>query len=597
MHVNNSIIGDGAFDNISKMHRKPRFSIRAKLAIMSMVTIAVSAAALGVVLTVSSATSAQQTARANLQSVAGNAESALEGSISSVDTSMKLLANQIGYNADFANNIVDAATSAEATSKLKTALSGSGLTGDGSTIIGAMDYLVITDHRILSATMYSPFIDASKPIANRLFHVSQSKIECTTERYNALLEHPGKSYWYFVDNEELYVWKALINYGVDDVYDMQVVGYVEYSFDRAAFLEALTGTSYEDEGMFLFDETGKQVLTLASGDADVDGRVLADYSSLQSGLGEGRDYTFYLVKTPSLGWTYLAYINHRSLQKTINSNIWSSALISVIAILVAVGVAILLSAGEIKRIKGLSAAASDISEGNYDVRVSPKANDEITDVSVSFNTMAAKVQESLQELIDQQDSISENFATILSNKSGESGNHVKRVGEYSAILAEEMGFSESQVHDIRIASMLHDVGKIMVDESILHKPGRFTDEEYKIMQQHVDYGGQLLKGVPGNIMQLGAVIAQYHHERWDGNGYTHHLKGDEIPVEAQITSVADVFDALVSRRCYKDAWTIEQARDEIIAQSGKQFSPAAVAAFEKRFEDFKHIAEIYKDVD
>ena len=579
------------------MQKKARFSIRAKLAIMSMVTIALSAATLGVVLTVSSAASAQQTARNNLQSVAGNAEMALENSIASLDTSMKLLANQIGYNAAFANNIVNASTSVEATNKLKTALSGTGLTGDGSTIIGAMDYLVITDHNILSATMYSPFIDAGKPIANRLFHVSQSTIECTSARYDALLEHPGRSYWYFVGDNELYVWKALINYGVDDVYDMQVVGYVEYGFDRASFLEALTGTSYEDEGMLLFDESGKQVLSLSSGDPSVDARVLEDYPSLKTGLGEGRDYTSYIFKNPALGWTYLAYINHRSLQKTIRNNVLTSALISAISVIVAAGIALLLSAKEIKRIKGLSAAASDISEGNYGIRIIPKANDEITDVTVSFNTMAAKVQESLKELIEQQDSISENFATILSNKSGESGNHVKRVGEYSAILAQEMGFNENQVHDIRIASMLHDVGKIMVDENILHKPGRFTDEEYKIMQQHVDYGGQLLKGVPGNIMQLGAVIAQYHHERWDGNGYTHHLKGDEIPVEAQITSVADVFDALVSKRCYKSAWTIEQARDEIVSQSGKQFSPAAVAAFEKRFEDFKKVAEIYKDVD
>ena len=96
-------------------------------------------------------------------------------------------------------------------------------------------------------------------------------------------------------------------------------------------------------------------------------------------------------------------------------------------------------------------------------------------------------------------------------------------------------------------------------------------------------------------MQLGAIIALYHHERWDGNGYVNHLKGDEIPKEAQITSVADVFDALVSNRCYKGAWSIEDAYNEIVSQSGLQFSPAAVEAFKKRFEDFKRIAEEYKD--
>ena len=572
-----------------------RFSIRAKLAIMSMISIALSVTALGAVLTTVSANNARQTAGNNLSSVALNADMSLEGMISSVDTSMKLLSNQIGYNRDFANSIVEASTSAEAAETLKKALSGSELSGDGSTIVGAMDYLVITDENIVSATMYSPFVDASKPIANRLFHVSQSKIECTQARYDALTAHPGSSYWFFEGSDALYVWKALVNYGVDDVYDMQVVGYVEYGFNRSSFLECLTGTAYEDEGMVLYDENNRLVLNYSSGDTSVDQTVMKDFKNIQPGLHEGSNYTTYRVQIPSKNWTYIAFINHKSLQKALFSNILFSALISASAIAISVLVTILLSTREVRRIRDLSKAAGEVSEGRYGVRINKTANDEITDVGESFNVMAEKVQDSLKELIEQQDSISENFATILSNKSGESGNHVKRVGEYSAILASELGFNEDDIHDIRVASMLHDVGKIMVDEKILHKPGRFTDEEYKIMQQHVDFGGQLLKGVPGNIMQLGAVIAQYHHERWDGTGYTQRLKGDEIPVEAQITSVADVFDALVSKRCYKDAWTIDQARDEILSQRGKQFSPRAVDAFEKRFEDFKHIAEIYKD--
>lgn len=570
-----------------------RFSIQAKLAVMSMISIAVSVATLGVVLTTSSANNARQTAGNNLSSVASNAAAALENRIVSLETSAKLLSNQIGYNPDFANSITKARDSTDAANTLKRAMSGTGLTGDGSTIVGAMDYLVISDRNIISATMYSPFIDPSKPIANRLFHTSQSEIECTEARYNALLEHPGGSYWFFPDDHSLYVWKALVNFGVDDVYDMQVVGYVEYGFDRAAFFDCLTSTAYEDEGMILYDDANSIVLATGSGDAKVDQTISG--TAIPGGLSEGSDYTAYRLGVSSKDWTYVAYINHNSLRKDIASNIWFSVLIVGAATLLSVLAAVLLSAREIKRIRNLSKAAGEIKDGHYDIRVRKTANDEITDVGESFNAMAIKVQDSLRELIEQQDSISENFATILSNKSGESGNHVKRVGEYSAVLAEELGFDENGVHDIRVAAMLHDVGKIMVDEKILHKPGRFTDEEYKIMQQHVDYGGQLLSNVPGNIMQLGAIIARYHHERWDGNGYTQHLQGDDIPVEAQIASVADVFDALVSKRCYKDAWTIEQARDEIIAQKGKQFSPKAVDAFAARFEDFKRIAEIYKD--
>ena len=195
------------------------------------------------------------------------------------------------------------------------------------------------------------------------------------------------------------------------------------------------------------------------------------------------------------------------------------------------------------------------------------------------------------------------MAELVESRDGNTGGHIKRTAEYVRIithqLLEDSKYPETITpdyeRDTATAAPLHDVGKIMIDENILHKPGRFTDEEYKIMQQHVVYGGKLLEGVPGNIMQLGAIIALYHHERWDGNGYANGLKGNEIPREAQITSVADVFDALVSKRCYKGAWTIDEAYNEIVSQSGKQFSLEAVEAFKKRFEDFKHIAEIYKD--
>ena len=337
--------------------------------------------------------------------------------------------------------------------------------------------------------------------------------------------------------------------------------------------------------MFLFDDNNQNVLSASCGMTSIDEKVLEN-ASTYSGTKQYSNYSVSVSSITSTNWKYVAYINHLDIQKNArNSSLLTTAIVAV-AVIAGVALSIILATSTIKRVKNLSTAATSISSGQYESRVDVKANDEITDVSVSFNSMAAQIQDALNELILQQDSISENFAIILSNKSGESGHHVKRVSEYSAILADELGFNEQRVHDIRIASMLHDVGKIMVDESILHKPGKFTDEEYKIMQQHVVYGGQLLKGVPGNIMQLGAIIAEYHHERYDGKGYVKGLKGDEIPIEAQITSVADVFDALVSKRCYKSAWTIEQAYDEIVAQRGTQFGPEVIDAFIKRFEDF-----------
>ena len=569
-----------------------RFSIRVKLSIMSMITIAVAVVTLGITLSISFSNAAYQTAENTLKSVSTNASLALNNSIESAETSMKLLANQIGYNAKFANAIT---TANEKASKdnLRDAIAGEDSSGDGSTIAGAMDYLIVSDPDIESATMYSWFVDSS--IYSRLKPVSDSSIELTQERKDALFAHPGGSYWFFTDDDCLFVWKAIVNYGVEDTDDMQVVGYVEYGFYKNRFLECVTDTKYENHGMILLDESGKNVLSVSCDVASVDGKVSEMIGSIKDDVKKYSNFTICRNQIESKGWTYITYINHRSIEKTTNQSTNLTIIIVVASVLGAALVAYLLTAKEIKRIKKLSKAAGEISNGNYDIRLDNISNDEITDVGESFNVMAERVQDVLQELILQQDSISENFATILSNKSGESGNHVKRVSEYSAILAEEMGFDANHIHDIRIASMLHDVGKIMIDESILHKPGRFTDEEYKIMQQHVVYGGKLLQGVPGNIMQLGAIIALYHHERWDGNGYVNHLKGDEIPKEAQITSVADVFDALVSHRCYKGAWSIEDAYNEIVSQSGKQFSPIAVEAFQKRFGDFKRIAEEYKD--
>ncbi len=575
------------------MAKKIRFSIRVKVSIMTTVTIAIAVLTLGIFLLVQSANTNSTNASNTLSSVSSNANTAMENSISSTETSMNLLANQIGYNPNFANYILTANESSESISKLRIALAGSDGTGDGSTIIGAMDYLIVSDNDIEAATLYSPYVN--EPIYDRLKPTTDSQIQFSEERYQALIDHPGRSLWFFRGDNELYVWKALVNFGVTDTYYMQVVGYIEYTFNRAGFMKALTDTTYENEGMYLFDQNGTRILSVSSGMPSIDEKVLAKVNDFKKGLTKASSYTVINSEIPNVGWKYVTFINHKSIEKANREGSLITILVVGVSVLAAAIVAYLLAAREIKRIKNLSSAASDISEGDYSVRLKLVSNDEITDVSSSFNIMAEKIQDVLNELVIQQDSISENFATILSNKSGESGNHVKRVSEYSAILADELGFSENDVHDIRIASMLHDVGKIMVDESILHKPGKFTDEEYKIMQQHVVFGGQLLKGVPGNIMRLGAIIAEYHHERYDGGGYVKGAKGEEIPKEAQITSVADVFDALISKRCYKGAWTIEDAYNEIVSQSGKQFGPDVVEAFKRRFEDFKHIATIYKE--
>jgi len=143
--------------------------------------------------------------------------------------------------------------------------------------------------------------------------------------------------------------------------------------------------------------------------------------------------------------------------------------------------------------------------------------------------------------------------------------------------------------------MMHDIGKLMVPNEILEKKGRLLPVEEAVMRQHVGYGGMMLENTSGKIMEYARVIALQHHERWDGGGYPGHLFGEHISPVSRIVSLADVFDALVSRRSYKPAWLPDDARAEIIRQRGKQFAPECVDAFLRTYDQFLEIIKNYPD--
>lgn len=167
--------------------------------------------------------------------------------------------------------------------------------------------------------------------------------------------------------------------------------------------------------------------------------------------------------------------------------------------------------------------------------------------------------------------------------------HIQRVSEYSAYLAEAMNLDAAFVHRIRTYSKLHDIGKVGVACQLLNKPGQYTPEEYEIMKQHVRYGYQILN-VEG-IDEMARNIAQFHHERWDGSGYLQKLSGEDIPLEARIVAVADVFDALLSRRIYKKALPFDEAFQFILDGAGAHFDPEVVAAFRAGRQDLYQIRE------
>ena len=206
------------------------------------------------------------------------------------------------------------------------------------------------------------------------------------------------------------------------------------------------------------------------------------------------------------------------------------------------------------------------------------------------NTLASKNR----DLYEDQENLILAVSQIIENKSENTGQHVKRVSEYTEVLCKCLGFNDEDSWKISLAAMMHDVGKLMIPESILEKPGKLTAEEFEIVKKHTQYGKQMLETSPGELFKLSTDIAYDHHEKWDGTGYRG-VKGEDTPVCARCVALADVFDALVSRRAYKEPWPPEKAYEEIVSQRGKQFDPAVVDAFVQNFDKFKDIMMRYPD--
>ncbi|MFA0194640.1 HD domain-containing phosphohydrolase [Vibrio artabrorum] len=183
----------------------------------------------------------------------------------------------------------------------------------------------------------------------------------------------------------------------------------------------------------------------------------------------------------------------------------------------------------------------------------------------------------------------------IETRSGETGNHVKRVAKLSALLAKHYGLSHREIEMIEIISPMHDVGKISVSEYILDKPDKLTEEEWVIMKQHTTAGYHLLKSGAGDITNLAAIIAYEHHERWDGKGYPTGKAGEDIHLFARITAVADVFDALLSARCYKEPWPLERVVDLFERECGRQFDPKLTTLLLDHLPEFIAIRDTSPD--
>ncbi|GGB09187.1 response regulator [Agarivorans gilvus] len=215
---------------------------------------------------------------------------------------------------------------------------------------------------------------------------------------------------------------------------------------------------------------------------------------------------------------------------------------------------------------------------------------------LSENIVVALENIRLNELIlTNQKEVLYRLGEIVETRSKESGMHVRRVALFTALLAEQLGLPELIIEQLKLAAPLHDVGKVAIPDAILHKPGKLEPDEWEIMQTHAAIGEKMLEGSNIEVLQLAAEIAGSHHEKWDGSGYPKGLKGEQIPLSGRLTAIADVFDALASKRCYKDAWPEPQIIDYLKQQRAQQFDPQLVDLLLDNFADFMAIREKYQD--
>lgn len=202
-----------------------------------------------------------------------------------------------------------------------------------------------------------------------------------------------------------------------------------------------------------------------------------------------------------------------------------------------------------------------------------------------------------EEVLNTQKEVVYMLSEAVEERSKETGAHVKRIAHLCYAIALKYGLDEDQAQLIKLATPLHDVGKVGIPDAVLNKPGRHNEEEWEVMKSHAKIGEDMLKKSDRKTLQFASVIAGQHHEKWDGTGYPVGLKGEEIDLAARICALADVFDALGSDRCYKEAWSNEEIIEYIKSQSDRQFEPKLVEIFLQNFDEMASVRKMFPDIE
>ncbi|MBX7220411.1 MAG: HD domain-containing protein [Blastocatellia bacterium] len=289
--------------------------------------------------------------------------------------------------------------------------------------------------------------------------------------------------------------------------------------------------------------------------------------------------------SPEIRLGVIAVINEKMAYSSISLMIWQAVKVSAIFIVIAVAVGFVLTRWVTLPIEALAGGARAIAAGDFSKRIKVRTHTEIGQLGEDFNSMAEQIQHYISDLKFAANENRQLFlgtvhalAEAIDGKDPYTRGHSERVMLYSVLIAEFMGMNPDEIEDIRIASILHDVGKIGIEDRILKKPAALTEDEYTVMKQHPQKGANIMSQIPQMKKYVPGMY--YHHECMDGKGYPLGLKGDQIPMMARIISVADTFDAMTTNRPYQRAMDPDFAVSRIYTFSGTRYDPVVVKALD-----------------
>ena len=315
-------------------------------------------------------------------------------------------------------------------------------------------------------------------------------------------------------------------------------------------------------------------------------------------LEEDGDTVRYLgsFNVTRLGWGIFVQARRSDAYRPVRTMMESTASWALAALALAILAAVFFAGTLSKPINRLAAASRAFAAGDFSARVSVRSRNEIGELAETFNRMAAEIEEFIRRVKRAAEENNELFlgtiralAQAIDAKDPYTRGHSMRVNKYSVIIARNLGLSGEEIRDINVSSLLHDVGKIGIDDSILKKPGMLTHEEFNIMKAHPVLGANIMEP----IRQMEDILPglRFHHERWNGSGYPDGLQEDNIPLMARIIAVADTFDAMTTQRPYQNPMTSAQAHAKINDLTGIGFDDRVVEAFNRAY----HAGEIRPD--